>query len=73
MDCHQAIIEPILTSDDPRLLPDFAPLPFDLVLLWQEENAPIAPYVEYMSALYQPTSLTHWQDIFLQLKDVVSA
>jgi hypothetical protein len=71
MDCHMAIIDPILESTDPRLAPEYAPLPFELVALWQNGNAPIAPYLEDIAHRMRPATLLEWQTIFETLADMV--
>ena len=81
-DCGATIINPILTSDDPRCgrqEPDWShegrwfgpvgenpPLPLLLVELWDEGLAPPAPFVEDVSSVEKPRDRHEWLQVFTQ-------
>jgi hypothetical protein len=72
MDCHEAIIEPIFDSNDRRLRPEYPPLPFLLVALWQDNQAPVAPYLEHIAWGLNPTTNIEWERIFDTLAELVN-
>jgi hypothetical protein len=77
MDCHQVLIDPILTADDPRI-PEVKPLPWQedgfnpplpyvLVEMYERNLMPAAPYIEVVSACEHPSNINEWLWVFYDL------
>ena len=73
-DCGEIVVEPILTTSDPRnesaAKPAkknyvvYPPLPVLLIDLWDDGRAPVAPYVEEIGAYSHPHDYEEWLSIF---------
>jgi len=80
--CHQIVITPILSSDDPRLQPaepNYPPLPEMLVTLYYDGpdfgyyRAPVAPYVRDVASLEGNKARYNSEDLWDILSEKVEA